>query len=167
MSGEQASPQPARPIQSSDGSAITLPQPAQIVSGSYQPPLEGAGSQGGAGSGTNTVATVVAGESYQVKTTDVLVKADSSGAGAGVAAPVLTFPVFSNPGAWVGWKIVVFWFAWNGSQVPPQLAAGGSQKMSRVGGMQSSGELLSSTNLVTPGVSVTYEWDGAEFLQVA
>jgi hypothetical protein len=157
---EQQTPTPARPIASSDGSPVVAPQPGQIVSGSYQPPLE---VPGGQEAGQETTATVTGGQTYNVRTTDVLIKADSSSSGAGVAAPVIILPAPPN----VGWRITIFWFAWNANQVPPQLQAGGSRTMSPVGGMSSSGQLVASTNLVQTGAAVAYEWDGSDFLQVA
>jgi hypothetical protein len=94
-------------------------------------------------------------------TTDTLVKADSSNG----TAPILVFPAPSG----IGERHTVFWFAWDDSQTPPIVEAGGSNKMSPYAGMVMSGTggLVASTIIPQVGTFGTWVWGGAEWLQVA
>lgn len=105
--------------------------------------------------------TVIGGETYQLQNSDVIVRADSSNG----EAPILVMP----NATYISEKHTIFWFAWNGAQVPPQIQAAANTKMTPVGGMSQSGAagLVAQTACVTPGVGVTYEWDGSDWLQVS
>jgi hypothetical protein len=117
----------------------------------------------GSGGAVGTIVTVPGGTSYNVKASDVLVKMDSSNGSAPKAVlGQVTAPV-------LGERHAFFWFAWGAGQVPPVISAGEAVKLSPWGGMVSSGAagLVPQTDIATVGASITYQWDGAEWLQVA
>jgi hypothetical protein len=116
---------------------------------------------GGGGGGTSTAATVAGGVSYNVKTTDAIVKMDSSNG----EQPVAVLP---TPSA-VGERHTFFWWAWNAAQVQPKIEAGGANEMSPATGMTSSGSggLTATTTLTQVGTFATWMWDGSYWMQVA
>ena len=114
---------------------------------------------GGGGGGAGTAATVTSGETYDVLTTDAIVRFDTSGGTAAIA------DLFASSDAFIGQRVTFYWWAWNDEQTPPQINANGSDKMVPYSGQSTSGAagLVTNTAITTPGDSFTLVWDGTEW----
>jgi hypothetical protein len=114
----------------------------------------------GGGAAAVTAATVTNGQSYNLLTTDGIIRFDTSGDG-GVATATMNAPQF------VGQTITFYWWNWSAAQIPPTInvIASGS-KMVPFSGQQTAGlaGLVSSTNITVPGASFTIKWDGTEWV---
>jgi hypothetical protein len=128
----------------------------QIVAEGINPNAGGGGGSGG----VVTVATITGNTTKTISGTDRIVKFDTSNGNTATAK----FP--TTP--FIGETHTFFWFAWNVSQVPPQINGNGNS-MTPATGMASSGlgGLVTSTSIPTPGGFITYQWDGSEWLQTA
>lgn len=110
---------------------------------------------------TGTSNTVTGGQTYTVLTTDAAIQLDSSNGQAPIA--VLPLP------AYIGETHAFVWFAWNASQVPPEIQSGGGGRlMSPITGMAQSGSsgLVAQTNFTQPGQFALYVWNGTNWLQI-
>ena len=133
---------------------------AQIVAEGVNP--NGCG--GGGGGGSSTAATVTSGQTYQVLTTDIVVRMDTSGGATATAD--LPLP------AYIGEQHTFYWWAWGVGQTPPTINTTSNihetNKMVPFTGQATSGAagLVTTTTITTPGASFTLEWDGVEWVSV-
>jgi len=112
---------------------------------------------GGGGGITYTAATVTSGQSYNVKTSDLVIRMDTSGGEA--ATGVLPAPTF------IGEKHIFFWFAWGVGQVLPVVNTSGGKLLVPFTGMSASGNagLEESSTIATTGACYPLTWDGTEW----
>lgn len=96
-----------------------------------------------------TAATVLSGQIYAVKTSDIAIRLDTSGGT--TATATLPAPSF------IGETHTFFWVAWGGGQVAPTINTSASKTMPPYNGMASSapGGLVSTTTITTPGGNST------------
>ena len=118
------------------------------------------GAISGGGGGVKTAATVVSGQTYNLLTTDAVIRFDTSGgttATANMIAP-----------AYIGQQVTFYWWSWNGAQAAPTMNVDAGHKMVPFSGQTSSGAggLVTTTTISTPGASYTLEWDGTEWVSV-
>ncbi len=105
----------------------------------------------GGGSTPCTAHTVLGGVTYNVSPTDCIIIFDSSN-GSLPQANLPTTGLFTNR------TISASWYGWNGAMVPPQINAGGIDKVVAYSGMSASGAYVSSTTISTPGDTYTLSW---------
>jgi hypothetical protein len=114
-----------------------------------------AGSSGG-GIGS-TAATVTSGQTYAVKSTDIVIRMDTSGGATATAdLPAAGF---------IGERHTFYWWNWGVGQTPPTINANGLQRMVPYNGQESAGAagLVAQTTITNPGASFTLVWDGTEW----
>jgi hypothetical protein len=110
--------------------------------------------------GPLTAATVTSVNSpYAVLNTDRIVLFDESNGN--VARANLPAP------SHVGEAHTFVWFKWTGASPPPVIGGGGNQLTPYSQATQTSGALVATTNILSQGDRITYEWDGAEWMQTA
>ena len=115
------------------------------------------GAISGGGGGAKTAATVVSGQTYNLLTTDAVIRFDTSGGTTGTAN-------MHAPG-YIGQQVTFYWWSWNGAQAAPTMNVDAGHKMVPFSGQASAGAagLVTTDTISTPGASITREWDGTEW----
>jgi hypothetical protein len=115
------------------------------------------GAISGGGGGAKTAATVVSGQTYNLLTTDAVIRFDTSGGTTGTAN-------MHAPG-YIGQQVTFYWWSWNGAQAAPTMNVDAGHKMVPFSGQAIAGAagLVTTDTISTPGASITREWDGTEW----
>ena len=106
---------------------------------------------------SQTAATVVSGQTYNLLTTDAVIRFDTSGGTTGTAN--------MHAPSYIGQQVTFYWWSWNGAQAAPTMNVDAGHKMVPFSGQASAGAagLVTTDTISTPGASITREWDGTEW----
>lgn len=118
------------------------------------------GAISGGGGGAKTAATVVSGQTYNLLTTDAVIRFDTSGGTTGTAN-------MHAPG-YIGQQVTFYWWSWNGTQAAPTMNVDAGHKMVPFSGQASAGAagLVTTSTISTPGAAYTLEWNGTEWMSI-